>query len=234
MRGNVHGALDLGLAPGLLPGRVALDAGRTAFAEAWGGVPAAGQVHPGHAGRRRRQVAAVDPAGRRSDQRQRVEAPPWPSWALGEPPSSPSTRSRTTRWPAKMVLPAAGYGEVDGTTTNLEGRICPCARRSHRGTARPTGPSPSSSPPGSRPTSGFEDVAGIWAEIEAVSAAHEGITAEALCTMRDGMVAARHRSGEQAPGGDARTCRRSRPSRSRSIPPSCASWCGAPCTTTPR
>ena len=27
-RGNVHGALDLGLAPGFLPGRVTLDAGR--------------------------------------------------------------------------------------------------------------------------------------------------------------------------------------------------------------
>ena len=40
-RGNVHGALDLGLAPGFLPGRVTLDAGRRHVAEAWGDVPSA-------------------------------------------------------------------------------------------------------------------------------------------------------------------------------------------------
>src|SRR5262249_46799581 len=38
-RSNVHGALDLGLAPGFLPGRVTLDAGRERFADAWGTVP---------------------------------------------------------------------------------------------------------------------------------------------------------------------------------------------------
>jgi len=36
-RGNVHGAIDAGLVPGFLPGRVTLDAGRDWFAEAWGG-----------------------------------------------------------------------------------------------------------------------------------------------------------------------------------------------------
>ena len=40
-RGNVHGALDLGLTPGFLPGRVTLDAGRDRFAAEWGTVPAA-------------------------------------------------------------------------------------------------------------------------------------------------------------------------------------------------
>src|SRR5690606_23355970 len=38
-QGNVHGALDLGLAPGFLPGRVTLDAGRDHVAAAWGSVP---------------------------------------------------------------------------------------------------------------------------------------------------------------------------------------------------
>src|SRR6202034_3811608 len=40
-RANVHGALDMGLAPGLLPGRVTLDGGRDWFTRAWGAVPAA-------------------------------------------------------------------------------------------------------------------------------------------------------------------------------------------------
>ena len=39
-RGNVFGALDMGLAPGILPGRVGLDAGRERFGAAWGSVPA--------------------------------------------------------------------------------------------------------------------------------------------------------------------------------------------------
>ena len=38
-RGNVRGALDMGLAPGVLPGRVSLEEGREWFAAAWGRVP---------------------------------------------------------------------------------------------------------------------------------------------------------------------------------------------------
>ena len=39
---------------------------------------------------------------------------------------------------ADVVLPAAAFGEQGGTTTNLEGRVTPLARRSARtGTARP-------------------------------------------------------------------------------------------------
>ena len=40
-RANVHGALDAGLAPGFLPGRVTFDAGRDWYNEQWGGVPKA-------------------------------------------------------------------------------------------------------------------------------------------------------------------------------------------------
>ena len=40
-RGNVFGALDMGLAPGLLPGRVGLESGREWFTAAWGAVPEA-------------------------------------------------------------------------------------------------------------------------------------------------------------------------------------------------
>ena len=40
-RGNLFGALDMGLAPDLLPGRVAdEEAGRSALAESWGEMPA--------------------------------------------------------------------------------------------------------------------------------------------------------------------------------------------------
>jgi predicted molibdopterin-dependent oxidoreductase YjgC len=39
-RANVAGAIDLGLVPGQLPGRVSLDGGRAWFTERWGAVPA--------------------------------------------------------------------------------------------------------------------------------------------------------------------------------------------------
>ena len=39
-RGNVMGAIDMGLAPGMLPGRVSLEDGRAWYAGAWGTVPA--------------------------------------------------------------------------------------------------------------------------------------------------------------------------------------------------
>src|SRR5205823_13429182 len=38
-RGNVHGALDMGLAPGVLPGRVSLDDGRDWYSQEWGLLP---------------------------------------------------------------------------------------------------------------------------------------------------------------------------------------------------
>jgi NADH-quinone oxidoreductase subunit G len=38
-RGNVHGALDAGLAPGVLPGRVSLAEGRQWFVDGWGHAP---------------------------------------------------------------------------------------------------------------------------------------------------------------------------------------------------
>ena len=39
-RANVNGALDMGLAPGVLPGRVGLEEGREWFAGSWSTLPA--------------------------------------------------------------------------------------------------------------------------------------------------------------------------------------------------
>ena len=68
-RSNVHGALDMGLAPGVLPGRVGLAEGRSWFEEAWDatlpeapGLDAAGMLTEGVRGR----DADPGPAGRRS------------------------------------------------------------------------------------------------------------------------------------------------------------------------
>ena len=141
-RGNVHGALDLGLAPGLLPGRVTLDDGRDWFAEAWGHAcrrPGASTPPASSTGRRRAAridvlvLLGADPLADFPDR----TWPPGPSPAPG--PSSPSTCSSPAR-PAEadVVLPAAGFAEVAGTTTNLEGRVSGSARRSRR--RAPPGP----------------------------------------------------------------------------------------------
>jgi NADH-quinone oxidoreductase subunit G len=65
-RGNVHGALDMGLAPGVLPGRIGLDDGRSRFTAAWGDL------------RRRR---GLDAGGPRCRRRPRGASPAWCSWA---------------------------------------------------------------------------------------------------------------------------------------------------------
>ncbi len=85
-RGNVFGALDMGLAPGLLPGRVSLDAGRQRFTAAWGSVPAdagldaagilasmAGET--GQRRRRRRRHAGACPGAARRRPAERLPRP---------------------------------------------------------------------------------------------------------------------------------------------------------------
>ncbi len=70
-RGNVHGALGAGLAPGFLPGRVALDDGREWFTEHWGAAPPdRGLDATGILARRgRRQDPGARAARRRSPRR---------------------------------------------------------------------------------------------------------------------------------------------------------------------
>ncbi len=63
-RGNVHGALDMGLAPGLLPGRVTLDGGREWFGRAWGSVPEARGAIPRPCWRRPPRIRPTDPGSR--------------------------------------------------------------------------------------------------------------------------------------------------------------------------
>ncbi|MGH8994153.1 MAG: molybdopterin oxidoreductase family protein, partial [Acidimicrobiia bacterium] len=130
-RGNVHGALDLGLAPGLLPGRVALDGGRAWFETAWGGVPAevgldtAGILRAAAEGRIGALVLlGADPLSDFPDSdlaRRALEKVPFIVAVDAFPTSSTEL--------AHVVLPVAIFGEKRGTHTNLEGRILRLARK---------------------------------------------------------------------------------------------------------
>jgi NADH-quinone oxidoreductase subunit G len=130
-RGNVHGAIDLGLAPGMLPGRVSLDAGRSWFTEAWGGVPerrgadTQGILEAAAEGRIEALILlGADPLSDFPDRdlaRRALERVPFIL-------SVDAFDTESTRR-ARIVLPVALYGETRGTMTNLEGRLLRLARK---------------------------------------------------------------------------------------------------------
>ena len=130
-RSNVHGGLDLGLAPGFLPGRVTLDAGRAWFEAAWGGAPAergldtAGILAAAAEGRLQALVLlGADPLSDFPDRdvaRQALANVPFILAVDAFP--TPSTDL------AHVFLPVALAGEKRGTSTNLEGRLLRLARK---------------------------------------------------------------------------------------------------------
>ena len=125
-RGNIFGSLDMGLAPDLLPGRVAdEEAGRTALATSWGDMP----VERGKDTRsmlegldlgeiRFLRLVGADPVRDVPDPRQA---------ALGlesaEYVVSIDLFLNDSNRDADVIFPAAGFAEKEGTVTNLEGRV---------------------------------------------------------------------------------------------------------------
>lgn len=126
-RGNVFGALDMGLAPTLLPGRASTAdaAARAALTDHWGPLPegegrdATGILE----GLRNGDLQALilygaDPVADHPD----------PDLARVALEASRFTVSldvflNDSSRLADVVLPVTGYGETEGTVTNLEGRV---------------------------------------------------------------------------------------------------------------
>jgi NADH-quinone oxidoreductase subunit G len=119
-RGNVMGALELGMAPGLLPGRVSLDSGAAWFRAAWGSVPerqgfdTAGSLRAlaeGTGEVRALVLVGADVLGDFCDHdlaRRALDAAEFVVVVTEH---------------ADVVLPAAVEHERAGTTTNVEGRV---------------------------------------------------------------------------------------------------------------
>jgi NADH-quinone oxidoreductase subunit G len=181
-RGNVHGALDMGLAPGVLPGRVSLDAGHDRYQKAWGEVPAtrglgaAGMLAGAAEGRVTTLVLlGADPLAdfpdtdlsRRALERARVIAVDL--FLTG------SVRH------ADVVLPAAGFAEKDGTTTNLEGRVSRLAVRvTPPGTARPDWMIAAQLAWALGADLGLESLEDVWGELGRLAPSHAGLRLELL------------------------------------------------------
>jgi predicted molibdopterin-dependent oxidoreductase YjgC len=126
-RSNVYGALDMGLAPTLLPGRVSTaDSGqRQALEDAWGALPE-------HAGKSTPEIFGALKAGDMkalllvgSDPVRDCPAPSAARAALDGAEFVLAIDAFITDSSAyaDVILPAAVWGEVDGTVTNLEGRV---------------------------------------------------------------------------------------------------------------
>ncbi len=193
-RGNVHGALDMGLAPGLLPGRVDLDDAAQWYRDGgWANVPTArgldatGILQAAAAGKIDVLVLlGADPLSNFPDAALATKAIAGARTVIAIEQFLTAAAEQ-----ADVVLAAAGYAEVDGTTTNLEGRVSTVARKiTPPGTARSDWMIAAELARLLGHDLGLTSVEEIWAEIESLAPSHAGLTWDALHShdARDGVV----------------------------------------------
>ncbi len=192
-RANLHGALDMGMAPGMLPGRVTHTDGAAWFAANWGGGPTSvgldtlGMLRAAADGQIKALVLlGADPLADCTD-RAVAEA----ALAAAEFVVAIDTLPNASNAYADVILPAAGYGEKNGTTTNIEGRVTLLSSKvSAPGTARPDWMIASELALLLGTDFGYETVANITADIAAVVPTHLGATMARLTASgnADGIV----------------------------------------------
>ena len=184
-RGNVHGALDLGMAPGLLPGRVRRDAAAEWFGQAWPTVPgkdgldATGILQAAADGKIDTLVLlGADPLSDFVDRDLAERALTGARTVIAVDQFLTESSQR-----ADVVLAAAGFAEVSGTTTNLESRITILNQKvTPAGTSRSDWSIAVDLADRLGADLGFENPEEIWAEIEELSVVHSGVTLELLAT----------------------------------------------------
>ncbi len=190
-RGNVHGALDGGLTPGFLPGRVTLDAGREWFTDRWGAVPAErgldaeGILRAAADGKIRVLVLlGADPVSDFPDAalaRRALDAVDTIIVVDGFDSDS------TTR--ADVFLPATLWGEKAGTVTNLEGRVQRVGRKvAPEGTAMDDWRIATELAARLGHDLDLESADEVTDEIARVAPAFAGVSSELVARARDGVV----------------------------------------------
>ncbi len=193
------GALDMGLAPGVLPGRVALEDGRAWFEAAWGSVPAArgrgsADILAAAAGDqaegdriRALVLLGADPLTDFPDRRLAGRALDGAAFVVAVASAPGAALDH-----ADVVLPAAEAHERPGTTTNIEGRIFRVGQKLvPPGQAWPDWMIAAELAVHLGSDLGFDSVGAVWDEIEQVAASHRGITQAVLDSdgAADGIVA---------------------------------------------
>jgi NADH-quinone oxidoreductase subunit G len=193
-RSNVHGAIDLGLAPGLLPGRVGLRDGRRWYEHHWGtelpgdgGLDTLGMLAQAAAGGMDVLfLVGADPLADCPDQDLAARALQNARFVV----AIDAFASESVAY-ANVVLPAAIYTERRGSFTNLEGRITWLGQKvTAPGTARPDWMIAMELATRLGSDLGAGSLEELWAEVQAVSPLHAGVTAELLASRqaRNGVV----------------------------------------------
>jgi NADH-quinone oxidoreductase subunit G len=206
-RSNVHGAIDFGLAPGLLPGRVSLPAGRAWFEEHWGtklpaqvGLSALGILERAAEGKLDVLVLlGADPVSDFPDKALATLALQNARFVV----AVDCFETESTAY-ADIVLPAATYTERRGSFTNVEGRISWLAQKvTPPGTARPDWVIAADIAARLGHDLGAGSLEQLWAEIRRVSPLHAEVDLSLLTSYagRDGLVAGRREGlgGQRAP-----------------------------------
>jgi NADH-quinone oxidoreductase subunit G len=203
-RGNVMGALDMGLAPGLLPGRVDLTGAGEWFARAWGSVPAARGLDADGillAAADRRLGALVllgnDPLTDHPDGQLAARALDGAGCTI----AIAGHRSASTER-ADVVLPCAVAHEEPGTTTNIEGRVSRLGQKIVApGLAWPDWMIATELSASLGTDTGVSSVADLWDEIERLAPAYRGITRRVLESepAHDGLLVPLERGERVAP-----------------------------------
>jgi NADH-quinone oxidoreductase subunit G len=178
-RANVRGALDMGLTPGFLPGRTTLDAGRSVYGRSWPALPAergldtAGILAAAAAGAIEVLVLlGADPLADFPDAELARRA-------LAAVPTVVAVDLFPTGsvLQADVVLPAAGFAEQDGTTTNVEGRVSRLRQKvTPPGTARPDWMIAAELATTLGADLRLESAEQIWAELISLAPAHRGLS----------------------------------------------------------
>jgi NADH-quinone oxidoreductase subunit G len=190
-RGNVRGALDLGLAPGFLPGRVTLDAGRDWFRQEWGSAPsergldAAGILAASEQGRiHALLLLGTDPQDDCPDNTLASGALNAAGFTIAIDTFVTDSTKR-----ADVFLPVTMWGEKVGTVTNVEGRVQRVsAAIASEGAAMPDWRVASELALRMGTDFDLETVDEVQDEIARVAPAHAGVDAQLLRRARDGVV----------------------------------------------
>ncbi len=182
-RGNVMGALDMGLAPGLLPGRTALDSAAQWFAGAWGSVPAAkgldadGILAAAGEGKLGALVLlGSDPLTDHPDGQLAAKGLEGAGFTIAVAGHRSASTDR-----ADVVLPCAVAHEEPGTTTNIEGRVSRLGQKMVApGLCWPDWMIATELSAALGTDTGIESVADLWDEIERLAPAYRGVTRHVL------------------------------------------------------
>ncbi len=190
-RANLHGALDMGMSPSMLPGRVSMGDGAGWFAAHWGSGPSAAgmdtsaMLAAAAEGKLKALVLlGADPLRDFPDRSLAEKA-----FAHAEFIVAIDTHRNASNSAAHVVLPASGYAEKSGSTTNIEGRVSMLADKvSSPGVSRPDWMIAVELAWALGGDLGVESVQDLTEEIARVVPSHIGLTTAVITANGDGVV----------------------------------------------